>query len=48
MRRAIRFGATRAELVKVKVLETCVVPSGAVTFHRGQSTLKELDRDGRQ
>jgi hypothetical protein len=32
----------------VKVLETCSVPGGAVTFHRGPGALKELDRDGCQ
>jgi len=31
-----------------KVLETCLVPGGAVTVHRGLSAFKELDRDGRQ
>jgi len=46
MPRAICFGAMREELVKA--LETCLVPGGAVTFHRGLSALKELDRDGRQ
>ncbi len=35
IRRAVRFGATREELVKV--LETCLVPGGAVTVHRGLS-----------
>jgi len=32
MHRAIRFGATREELFEV--LETCMVPGGAPTFHR--------------
>jgi alkylhydroperoxidase/carboxymuconolactone decarboxylase family protein YurZ len=41
MRRAIRFGATREELFEV--LETCMVPGGAPTFHRGLSALLELD-----
>jgi len=45
MRRAIRFGATREELFEV--LETCLVPGGAPTFHRGLSALLEVDADDR-
>ena len=41
MRRAIGFGATREELFEV--LETCMVPGGAPTFHRGLSALMEVD-----
>jgi alkylhydroperoxidase/carboxymuconolactone decarboxylase family protein YurZ len=41
MQRAIRFGATREELFEV--LETCMVPGGAPTFHRGLSALLEID-----
>jgi alkylhydroperoxidase/carboxymuconolactone decarboxylase family protein YurZ len=41
MRRAIRLGATREELLEV--LETCLVPGGAPTFHRGLSALLEVD-----
>ena len=41
MRRAIRLGATREELFEV--LETCMVPGGAPTFHRGLSALMEVD-----
>src|SRR6266567_9130017 len=37
MRRAIQFGATPAELFEV--LEACVVPGGAPTFHRGLGAL---------
>lgn len=40
MERAIRLGATRDELFEV--LETCVVPGGAPTFHRGLSALMEV------
>ena len=40
MERAIRLGATREELFEV--LETCVVPGGAPTFHRGLSALMEV------
>ena len=40
MRRAIRLGATREELFEV--LETCLVPGGAPTFHRGLSALMEV------
>ena len=40
MERAIRLGATREELFEV--LEACVVPGGAVTFHRGLSALMEV------
>jgi alkylhydroperoxidase/carboxymuconolactone decarboxylase family protein YurZ len=41
MQRAIRLGATREELFEV--LETCLVPGGAPTFHRGLSALLEVD-----
>jgi alkylhydroperoxidase/carboxymuconolactone decarboxylase family protein YurZ len=41
MKRAIRLGATREELFEV--LETCLIPGGAPTFHRGLSALLELD-----
>src|SRR2546426_10087085 len=44
MRRAIRFGATREEIFEV--LETCLVPGGAPTFHRGLGALMEVDADG--
>lgn len=40
MERAMRFGATREELFEV--LETCLVPGGAPTFHRGLSALLEV------
>jgi len=40
MQRAIRFGASREELFEV--LETCLVPGGAPTFHRGLSALMEV------
>jgi alkylhydroperoxidase/carboxymuconolactone decarboxylase family protein YurZ len=40
MRRAIKFGATPAELFEV--LESCVVPGGAPTFHRGLTALIEV------
>jgi alkylhydroperoxidase/carboxymuconolactone decarboxylase family protein YurZ len=40
MERAIRLGATREELFEV--LETCMVPGGAPTFHRGLSALLEV------
>jgi alkylhydroperoxidase/carboxymuconolactone decarboxylase family protein YurZ len=40
MRRAMEFGATREELFEV--LETCLVPGGAPTFHRGLSALMKL------
>ncbi len=39
MERALRLGATREELFEV--LETCLVPGGAPTFHRGLSALLE-------
>src|SRR4029434_6065967 len=39
MQRAMRFGATREELFEV--LETCMVPGGAPTFHRGLSALMD-------
>ena len=41
MKRAIRLGATREEIFEV--LETCLVPGGAPTFHRGLAALIELD-----
>ena len=44
MQRAIRFGATREEIFEV--LETCLVPGGAPTFHRGRGALMEVDADG--
>jgi len=44
MQRAIRFGATREEIFEV--LETCLIPGGAPTFHRGLSTLMEVKTDG--
>ena len=40
MTRAIRLGATREELFEI--LETCLVPGGAPTFHRGLSALMEV------
>jgi len=40
MRRAMQFGATPAELFEV--LESCVVPGGAPTFHRGLTALIEV------
>ena len=46
MRRAIRLGATREELFEV--LETCLVPGGAPTFHRGLSALLEVDAHGKK
>jgi alkylhydroperoxidase/carboxymuconolactone decarboxylase family protein YurZ len=44
MKRALRLGATREEIFEV--LETCLVPGGAPTFHRGLTALIELDKDG--
>ena len=44
MQRAIRLGATREEIFEV--LETCLVPGGAPTFHRGLSALMEVAADG--
>jgi alkylhydroperoxidase/carboxymuconolactone decarboxylase family protein YurZ len=44
MKRAMRLGATREELFEV--LETCLVPGGAPTFHRGLGALLEVDGDG--
>jgi len=41
MKRAIRLGATREEIFEV--LETCLIPGGAPTFHRGLTALIELD-----
>src|SRR4029450_11359015 len=46
MRRAVRLGATREELFEI--LETCMVPGGAPTFHRGLSALIALDADGQK
>jgi len=43
MERAMRLGATREEILEV--LETCLVPGGAPTFHRGLGALLEL-KDG--
>ena len=40
MERAIRFGATKEELFEV--METCLVPGGAPTFHRGVSALMKV------
>ena len=40
MERAIRLGATREELFEI--LETCLIPGGAPTFHRGLSALMEV------
>ena len=40
MERAMRFGATPEELFEV--LETCLVPGGAPTFHRGLGALLEV------
>ena len=44
--RAIGFGATREELFEV--LETCLVPGGAPTFHRGLGALMEVPDDGQK
>lgn len=41
MRRAIRLGATKAELFEV--LEATLVPGGAPTFHRGLNALLEIE-----
>jgi alkylhydroperoxidase/carboxymuconolactone decarboxylase family protein YurZ len=41
MKRAMRLGATRGELLEV--LETCLIPGGAPTFHRGLSALMQVD-----
>ena len=41
IRRAIRLGATKEELVEV--LEATLVPGGAPTFHRGLSALLEIE-----
>src|ERR1700675_1565481 len=43
MRRAIRLGATKEELFEI--LETCLIPGGAPTFHRGLSALLKVDDD---
>ena len=43
MNRALRLGATREELFEI--LETCLVPGGAPTFHRGLSALLEVEGD---
>lgn len=40
MERAIRLGATPEELFEV--LETCLVPGGAPTLHRGLGALREV------
>ena len=40
MERAMRLGATREEIFEV--LETCLIPGGAPTFHRGLSALLEV------
>ncbi len=45
MRRAMRLGATREEIFEV--LETCMIPGGAPTFHRGVSALLEVDAPAR-
>ena len=45
MQRAIRFGATREEIFEV--LETCLIPGGAPTFHRGLSALMEVKDGGK-
>ena len=44
MERAIRLGATREEIFEI--LETCLIPGGAPTFHRGLSALMEVKTDG--
>jgi len=44
MHRAMRLGATREEIFEI--LETCLVPGGAPTFHRGLSALLELKDQG--
>ena len=41
MKRAIRLGATKEELLEI--LETCLVPGGAPTFHRGLSALMAVE-----
>ncbi len=46
MRRAIGLGATREELFEI--LETCLVPGGAPTFHRGLSALLAVDATGEE
>ena len=46
MRRAMRLGATREELLEV--LETCLVPGGAPTFHRGLGALMQVDGSERR
>jgi alkylhydroperoxidase/carboxymuconolactone decarboxylase family protein YurZ len=45
MRRAIRLGATQEEILEV--LETCLIPGGAPTFHRGLSALLRVDEPER-
>ena len=40
MKRAMRFGTTREELLEI--LETCLVPGGAPTFHRGLTALMKV------
>jgi alkylhydroperoxidase/carboxymuconolactone decarboxylase family protein YurZ len=42
LRRASRLGATKEELFEV--LEATLVPSGALTFHRGLSALLEVEK----
>jgi alkylhydroperoxidase/carboxymuconolactone decarboxylase family protein YurZ len=44
MRRAMSLGATREELLEV--LEACLVPGGAPTFHRGLGALMEVSGHG--
>lgn len=44
MERALRLGATREEIFEV--LETCLVPGGAPTFHRGLGALLALEDGG--
>ena len=41
MKRAMRLGATKEELLEI--LETCLVPGGAPTFHRGLSALMAVE-----
>jgi alkylhydroperoxidase/carboxymuconolactone decarboxylase family protein YurZ len=41
MQRAIRLGATKAELFEV--LEATLVPGGAPTFHRGLNALLDVE-----
>ncbi len=46
MRRAMQLGATREELLEV--LEACLVPGGAPTFHRGLGALMQVDGSERR